>query len=98
MPTPPPIPPPKQKSKSIDQVTTDILGMVLRSCGIVIDEDILDKIIDAVELIEEKGEEVSLKDINNLKSEWENHTEIKTRTGYKSKFQERLAEEMEKSR
>jgi hypothetical protein len=32
---------------------------------------LIDKIIDLVELIEEKGDEVNIKDISQLQAEWE---------------------------
>jgi hypothetical protein len=58
------------KQKPIDKVTTSLLSMVLKSVDIYLPSDLLDKIIDAVELLEQKGENVSLKDIAKLESEW----------------------------
>lgn len=54
----------------IDKVTTTNLDIALRMCNIEINKKILDKIIDIVELIEEKGDEVNIKDICQLQSEW----------------------------
>jgi hypothetical protein len=60
------------KSKSIDNVTTDILDIVLKMSGYTLDYTLIDNIIDLVELIEEKGDEVSIKDIKNLQKLWTN--------------------------
>jgi hypothetical protein len=56
--------------KPIDNVTVDRLDMCLRMCGIQIQTGILDKLIDIVELIEDKGGEVSLNDICDLQELW----------------------------
>jgi hypothetical protein len=56
--------------KSIDKVTVKNLNYCLRLCSIEIHEVILDRIIDLVELIEIKGDKVSLKDIAKLQKEW----------------------------
>lgn len=69
--------PPLKESKPIDKVHTDLLDMALRSCNIEIHPDILDRVIDVVELLEEKGEEVSIKDICELKAEWKEHKKTK---------------------
>jgi len=61
----------KRKVKAIDRVTTDRLQMVLRMAGIELPFSLIDNVIDLVELIEDKGGNVSLKDIENLKSEWQ---------------------------
>ena len=57
--------------KPIDNVTTDRLDLALRMVGITFDHRTIDKIIDIVELIEEKGGETSIQDIEALKAEWE---------------------------
>lgn len=56
--------------KPIDKVTTGILDIALRMCNIQLDRKIIDRIIDLVELIEEKGEDASIKDICELQSKW----------------------------
>lgn len=56
--------------KPIDNVTTTLLDVALRAVGIKIDIPTLDKIIDIVELIEDKGGETSIMDISMLESEW----------------------------
>lgn len=55
---------------NIDRVTTQRLEMTLRMCGIFIDISIIDNIVDIVELIEEKGDKVNLKDITKLTASW----------------------------
>lgn len=57
----------------IDNVTTDRLDMALRMCGIELPIQMLDKIIDLVELIEENGGQVTLDDVKELKEDWRNH-------------------------
>lgn len=59
-----------EENKPIDKVTVDHLDVVLRLCSIQIDKAILDRVIDVVELLEEKGGETSLEDICDLQSEW----------------------------
>lgn len=59
--------------KRIDKVTTERLDKVLRLCNIQIHTTLLDKIIDVVELIEDKGGKTSLKDISKLEVEWQKH-------------------------
>lgn len=59
-----------EESKSIDRVTVDRLDAALRLCYIQIDKAILDRVIDVVELLEEKGGETSLEDICDLQSQW----------------------------
>lgn len=56
--------------KTIDNVTTDNLDMALRMCKIQIDKSILDRIIDLVELIEEKGNQTSIADVCDLMEQW----------------------------
>lgn len=54
----------------IDKVTIELLDMVLRMCNIQLSHALIDKIIDVVELIEEKGEETSLMDVCKMQAEW----------------------------
>jgi len=56
--------------KPIDNVTVELLSVSLRLIGIDIPKPVLDKMIDIVELIEDKGETVSLKDICELETSW----------------------------
>jgi hypothetical protein len=56
--------------KPIDKVTVGRLDVALRLCSIQIDRATLDRVIDVVELLEEKGGETSLEDICDLQSEW----------------------------
>lgn len=53
--------------KRIDKVTVERLDDVLKLIGININEKVVDNIICAVELIEDKGGKVTLNDIENLK-------------------------------
>ena len=57
-------------NRPIDKVTTDNLDIALRMCQIQIDKSILDRIIDLVELIEEKGDQTSIEDVVKLQTEW----------------------------
>lgn len=56
--------------KPIDKVTIERLDFVLRMCNIQLHSALIDKIIDCVELIEEKGEETSLMDVCKMQAEW----------------------------
>lgn len=56
--------------KPIDKVTVVNLDAALRMVGITFDHKTIDKIIDLVELIEEKGDDVSIKDIITLQAGW----------------------------
>jgi hypothetical protein len=56
--------------KSIDKVTTTNLDLAFRMVGIECDRDTTDRIIDIVELLEKKGDKTTMKDICNLKAEW----------------------------
>jgi len=56
--------------KLIDKVTIEYLDLVLRMCNIQLHRDLIDKIIDCVELIEDKGEEVTLMDVCKMQAEW----------------------------
>ena len=63
---------PKKETKSIDKVTVDRLDVVLRMCNIHLSKVIIDRVIDCVELIEQKGGGVTLEDAIDLQAEWEN--------------------------
>ena len=54
----------------INRVTTTYLDIALRMCGISLEIAVIDKIIDLVELIEQKGGEVSIEDICKLQIDW----------------------------
>jgi hypothetical protein len=54
----------------INKVTVTNLDIALRMCSIQIDKPLIDKIIDLVELIEGRGDDVSIKDICGLQEEW----------------------------
>lgn len=54
-------------SKSIDKVSTEYLDIALRMYGIELNKEIVDIVIDLVELIEEKGGDISISDISKLK-------------------------------
>lgn len=60
-----------QKEKPIDKVTVTNLDTALRMVGITFDHKTIDKIIDLVELIEEKGDDVRIKDILELQAYWQ---------------------------
>jgi hypothetical protein len=64
----------KKSEKTIDKVTTSLLDVALRMCDIEINKAILDRLIDVVEIITEKGGDVSLKDVSHLKDEWIRHS------------------------
>lgn len=57
----------------IDKVTTKNLDIALRMVGIQLDINIIDKVIDLVELIENKGDDVTIKDIISLQQTWSRH-------------------------
>jgi hypothetical protein len=57
--------------KDIDKVTTSRLDMALRMVGVSLNMTLIDKIIDLVEVIEDKGDDVSLRDIVKLQEQWE---------------------------
>tara|TARA_R110000851_G_scaffold208235_3_gene360624 strand:+ start:528 stop:1067 length:540 start_codon:yes stop_codon:yes gene_type:complete len=59
------------EKKDIDKVTTSRLDMALRMVGVSLNMSLIDKIIDLVEVIEDKGDDVSLKDIVKLQEQWE---------------------------
>jgi hypothetical protein len=60
----------KKNKRLIDKVTVKNLDVSLRMVGIYLDNILIDKIIDLVELIEDKGDKVTIKDISKLESEW----------------------------
>lgn len=65
---------PKKKStpiRLIDKVTTTNLDIALRMVGYKLDVEFIDQIIDLVELIEDKGDDVSIKDISKLQADWD---------------------------
>jgi len=68
----------KKDKRPIDKVTTTNLDIALRMCHIEISIPILDKIIDLVELIEDKGDDVTIKDICELQVYWRNANALKT--------------------
>ena len=59
----------------IDKVTTENLDIALRMVGIQLDVNIIDKVIDLVELIENKGDDVTIKDVVSLQQTWSRHSE-----------------------
>jgi hypothetical protein len=61
------------KKKPIDKVTVQRLDLALRMVHIEIHTEILDRIIDVVELIEDKGGKVSIKDMVKLRTLWESN-------------------------
>lgn len=61
-----------KKKKPIDRVTTKRLDVALRMCGMKLPYEMIDKIIDLVELIEDKGGNTSMKDVCKLEAAWEN--------------------------
>lgn len=56
--------------KPIDNVTVELLGLGLRLIGVKMDMKTLDKLIDIIELIEDKGGEAGLADFAELEKEW----------------------------
>lgn len=58
------------ETKPIDKVTTRHLEIALRLTGIYIDKSILDRVIDMVELLEDKGGGATIYDIVDLKKKW----------------------------
>ena len=63
------------EKRPIDKVTTKNLDIALRMVGIQLDVSIIDKVIDLVELIENKGDDVTIKDIVSLHQTWSRHSE-----------------------
>lgn len=60
----------KERRKTIDNVTVTNLDLSLRMVGITFDKKTIDKIIDLVELLEEKGDNTSINDICDLQATW----------------------------
>jgi hypothetical protein len=60
----------KPIEKPIDKVTTQALCSALLVCNIKMDAIVADKIIEVIKLLEEKGDEVTITEINELISEW----------------------------
>ena len=69
----------KNKKKRIDKVTTSRLDIALRMVGINMSIEIIDKIIDLVELIEDNGGNTSIKDVCELQSKWEFYEKYKSK-------------------
>lgn len=65
-----------QLKKSIDKVTTTNLDVALRMVGITFDRKTIDKIIDLVELLEEKGDNTTIQDVCELQLQWQKINEI----------------------
>jgi len=59
-------------SRLIDKVNTTNLDIALRMCGYQLDKSLIDRIIDLVELIEDKGDDASIRDVCKLQAEWTN--------------------------
>ena len=74
---------PNNLPKPIDNVTTTNLDMACRAVGMYINKTSLDHIIDLVELIEDKGDEVSIMDITKLQAEWRSHKQSKIEQSWK---------------
>jgi len=62
----------KRHSRLIDKVTVTNLDIALRMCNIRLDKTLIDKIIDLVELIEDNGDDTSIRDICQLQGDWSN--------------------------
>jgi len=60
----------RSKEKAINKVTVQNLDVALRMVGITFDHKTIDKIIYLVELIEMKGNGVTIEDICELKEAW----------------------------
>lgn len=61
----------KKSKKRINKVTVERLDVALRMCGMEFMKETIVKIIDLVELIENKGGETTIEDICKLKAKWE---------------------------
>lgn len=62
--------------KPINNVTVTNLDLALRMIGIIFDEKTIDKIIDLVDLLENKGSDVSIQDICDLQNIWQNSSDL----------------------
>ncbi len=60
----------KKYKKPINKVTTTNLDLALRLTGYKLDLDLIDKIIDLVEMLEDKGDDTTLMDIVHLEMQW----------------------------
>jgi hypothetical protein len=60
-----------ENKRLIANVTVNNLDLALRMVGISFDKKTIGKIIDLVELIEDKGGLVSIKDVCELQSGWD---------------------------
>lgn len=58
-------------NKMEEKLNITNLDIALRMCSIQIDKHVLARVIDIVKLIEEKGDETSLKDTCKLQAKWE---------------------------
>lgn len=66
----------KQKDRLLDKVTVANLDTVLKMVGIALPHETIDKIIDLVEIIEEKGDNVTVNDILLIQKYWKNQIKI----------------------
>lgn len=55
---------------TMDRVTLDVLDVTFRIAGIYLDREKVDKIIDLVELVVDKGADASIKDVTQLEQRW----------------------------
>ena len=55
----------------LEYVTADLMDVALRSIGIKLNNDTINKIIDIVELIEKTKGKTTLRDIVALEADWE---------------------------
>ena len=60
-----------KRVKPTNNVTRTNLNLALRMVNIQISEGLLDQVVDVVELIERKGDDVSIMDICELQRTWE---------------------------
>lgn len=63
--------------KPINKVTVTNLDIALRMCNIQLNKSIIDKILDLVELIEERGDAVTIADVCRLQAAWGKLDQIK---------------------
>lgn len=60
----------KRKSKPIDKVTVGLVRSAFGVLGYQLENDFIDKFIDVIELLEDKGGSTSLKDLAKLEVLW----------------------------
>jgi hypothetical protein len=60
----------KQKNK-LDLVYLEDVQLVLRSIDICLDDDIIDKIIDIIDALMERGQSLSISDIKAMQKTWD---------------------------